>query len=335
MSKGAERRLARELGSLNGGEFPALQNQNWIPGRWKLWVDLNGDNPDPLKLRATVLGPEGTPYAGGTFEIEIEVPAQYPLLPPEVRFITKVYACNVGPTDGLVKAASLDCNSWSPSKSVCTWLRNAWSLLEHPDLDLGDEEIVRQYKTNRTKYDAQARDWTAKYAIPQGVVSLQAPSVEEAVDLEFPDGSKYCGSVSCDQKLHGLGKLRYKRGDVYVGFFALNAFHGRGEYTFINGDSYDGEWVEGRMCGEGKYTYANKDVFEGQYAEDKKHGWGKYTIHDGGRVFKGVWFNDEFVEGEEENEETKKRRIEEDKMEGVEENGTYDRGDSDDLKFNP
>ena len=43
---------------------------------------------DGVCLRATQ-GPSGTPYEGGTFQVSVNVPQQYPLTPPQVKFVTK------------------------------------------------------------------------------------------------------------------------------------------------------------------------------------------------------------------------------------------------------
>lgn len=40
-------------------------------------------------------GPSDTPFEGGTFELVINVPEQYPLVPPNVRYRTKVFHPNV------------------------------------------------------------------------------------------------------------------------------------------------------------------------------------------------------------------------------------------------
>ena len=39
-------------------------------------------------------GPVGTPYEGGTFQVAVNVPQQYPLTPPAVKFVTKVRCDN-------------------------------------------------------------------------------------------------------------------------------------------------------------------------------------------------------------------------------------------------
>ncbi len=40
-------------------------------------------------------GPSDTPFEGGTFELVLSVPEQYPLVPPAVRFKTQVFHPNV------------------------------------------------------------------------------------------------------------------------------------------------------------------------------------------------------------------------------------------------
>lgn len=57
---------------------------------WNLFQDKNGCfyvetiQDDLRHLIATLKGPEGTPYEGGTFQVLIDVPEDYPLLPPKV-----------------------------------------------------------------------------------------------------------------------------------------------------------------------------------------------------------------------------------------------------------
>lgn len=46
----------------------------------------------PLTLadQLALQGPSGTPYEGGTFQLSFNIPEQYPLTSPQVKFVTKV-----------------------------------------------------------------------------------------------------------------------------------------------------------------------------------------------------------------------------------------------------
>jgi ubiquitin-protein ligase len=41
------------------------------------------------------LGPEGSPFEGGNFQLELFLPEDYPMSAPKVRFITKIYHPNI------------------------------------------------------------------------------------------------------------------------------------------------------------------------------------------------------------------------------------------------
>ena len=51
---------------------------------------------DSLKnLIGTIPGPPDTPYAGGTYEVEITIPDQYPFKSPFMKFKTKIWHPNI------------------------------------------------------------------------------------------------------------------------------------------------------------------------------------------------------------------------------------------------
>ena len=73
-------------------EFNALQN-NPITS---LGVTVGLTNPNNIfQWKITMIGPQDTPYAGGLFFLEANFPDDYPKNGPKVRFLTKIFHCNV------------------------------------------------------------------------------------------------------------------------------------------------------------------------------------------------------------------------------------------------
>lgn len=52
------------------------------------------DEDDYFTWVAMFSGPEGTPFEGGVFEAELKFPEDYPLKPPEMRFLDKMWHPN-------------------------------------------------------------------------------------------------------------------------------------------------------------------------------------------------------------------------------------------------
>ena len=60
------------------------------------------NDKDPKHLKGTIQGPEGTPYEGGVFQIDIVIPTQYPFEPPKMKFETKIWRPNISSQDGAI-----------------------------------------------------------------------------------------------------------------------------------------------------------------------------------------------------------------------------------------
>ena len=114
-------------------------------------------------LQATVMGPQGSPYAGGVFFLNVTFPTDYPFKPPKVQFTTKIYHCNVNSSGAICLDILKD--QWSPALTISKVLLSISSLLTDPNPnDPLVPEIAQLLLKDPKKHDLTAKEWTQKYA---------------------------------------------------------------------------------------------------------------------------------------------------------------------------
>lgn len=117
--------------------------------------------------RGFIDGPEGTPFEGGQFELEIVVPSSYPLAPPNIRFSTKIFHPNVHPKTGEICLDILK-KAWSPAWTLQSTCRAIIVLLSDPEPDSPlncDAGNLLRYGDNRG-FKSLASMYTALHAKP-------------------------------------------------------------------------------------------------------------------------------------------------------------------------
>ncbi len=84
---------------------------------------------------AVIQGPPDSPYWGCSFTLAVSCDAQYPLSPPKMRFVTKVFHPNVHFETGEICLDILKPQHWSPAWSLVSACRAVISLLACPNAD--------------------------------------------------------------------------------------------------------------------------------------------------------------------------------------------------------
>ena len=129
-------------------------------------------------LQAQLLGAEGTPYEGGVFSLEIQIPDRYPFLPPRVQFTTPIYHPNID-TAGRICLDVLKSQpqgSWKPAHNLSTVLTSIQLLLSEPNPDDGlMADISHEYKHNQPQFVEKAKEWVRRHA--SGGVDMAAAGV--------------------------------------------------------------------------------------------------------------------------------------------------------------
>ncbi|OMO61881.1 Ubiquitin-conjugating enzyme, E2 [Corchorus capsularis] len=131
-------------------------------------IQLVCDDSNIFKWTALIKGPSETPYEGGVFQLAFAVPEQYPLQPPQVRFLTKIFHPNVHFKTGEICLDILK-NAWSPAWTLQSVCRAIIALMAHPEpdspLNCDSGNLLRSGDVRG--YQSMARMYTRLAAMPK------------------------------------------------------------------------------------------------------------------------------------------------------------------------
>jgi len=121
------------------------------------------DEQNARYFHVIVSGPEGSPFEGGVFRLELFLPEEYPMSAPKVRFVTKIYHPNIDKLGRICLDILKD--KWSPALQIRTVLLSIQALLSAPNPeDPLNNEVADQWKTDEAEAIKTAREWTKRYA---------------------------------------------------------------------------------------------------------------------------------------------------------------------------
>jgi len=146
---GAVKRIFAEYRSLINSPVP----------QWSAFI--TADNSSFWKV--IMEGPPGTPYEGGKWILFLNFPRDFPFKPPEVRFITPIYHCNVN-NDGRICLSILK-DSWSPALRISNIFTEISMLITNPNpTDALDAVKANVYSDNKDVYNNLAAEHAKAHA---------------------------------------------------------------------------------------------------------------------------------------------------------------------------
>lgn len=129
------------------------------------WGSAEPEGDDLYKWSACVTGPEGTPYEGGLFNLQLTFPRNYPFKPPDVKFTTQMFHPSVKKDTGEI-CSDIIKGDWKPTHNVKYILMLIRQLLQNPASETPLEaEIGQLYLTNKEEFNMKAKEYTQKYAM--------------------------------------------------------------------------------------------------------------------------------------------------------------------------
>lgn len=122
-----------------------------------------------------------TPYEGGVYQIDIQLPPEYPYKPPKMKFETRIWHPNISSQTGAICLDILK-DEWSPALTIRTALLSLQALLCAPEPnDPQDAVVAGQYKSDRKLYHKTAKEWVEKYASPR----INEDKIKKLVEMGF------------------------------------------------------------------------------------------------------------------------------------------------------
>ncbi|KAI3501891.1 hypothetical protein L1887_29919 [Cichorium endivia] len=148
-------------------------------------MTLMPDEKNIRHLTATFSGPVSSPYEGGTFHVDITLPDGYPVMPPVMRFTTKVWHPNISNQTGAICIDTLKDN-WSPVLNLKAVLLFVQALLSTPQPnDPQDALVAQQFLTDQATFVATAKRWTEEFAkVSSAEFNVK---VQKLVEMGFPE----------------------------------------------------------------------------------------------------------------------------------------------------
>jgi len=99
----------------------------------------------------------------GLYSLELFLPEAYPMEPPKVRFLTRIYHPNIDKLGRICLDVLKE--KWSPALQIRTVLLSIQALLSCPEVsDPLDPSVADHFKQNKAEAEGLARQWNAIHA---------------------------------------------------------------------------------------------------------------------------------------------------------------------------
>lgn len=129
------------------------------------YVQLKSTGEDVQQWQAVIRGPPDSPFQDYLFTLQIDVPPEYPLVPPNIKFLTRIFHPNIHFITGEICLDILKAR-WSPAWTLQAACRAIMSMLAEPvpdsPLNCDAGNILRSGDSRA--FEAMARLYSTEFA---------------------------------------------------------------------------------------------------------------------------------------------------------------------------
>ena len=122
------------------------------------------DENNLKEIIGTVTPNKDSLYYGGSFDVKIIIPDDFPFNPPDCKMITKIYHPNINSENGYICLNILK-KDWSSVKTLTQIMLGIQILLDNPNPDdFLVYDIAEEYVKRNEKFRETAKKWVELYA---------------------------------------------------------------------------------------------------------------------------------------------------------------------------
>ncbi|TFK27391.1 UBC-like protein [Coprinopsis marcescibilis] len=126
-------------------------------------VTVNVDDDNQFEWKCSIKADSESPYKGGTFNLKLSLPPNFPFKAPTVTFTTKIYHPGINEEGAICVPVLRD--EWKPTITLSSVLHIIQDKLNNPSPDDPFEPaIAGVLKNDKAKFLATAKEWTKRHA---------------------------------------------------------------------------------------------------------------------------------------------------------------------------
>ena len=146
--------------------------------------DPDAPEPDVFHWQITLIPPIGTDYEGGFYKIEARFFKDYPISAPQLKFVTRIYHCNVAENSGHICVNSIK-DAWKPSLTMEDVLNHIMILLykQNPGSPMNGR-AADLYREDKNKFLEKVKEYKDKYANINDFEKLEIQNISTFKDCK-------------------------------------------------------------------------------------------------------------------------------------------------------